>query len=314
MDGKNKDMKDRVIKKMKKKILILGGSGFIGTKLVEKLQSNPQYEILSTYHTHLPQIKNTRWIKLDLNNLQQLRETLDDASADIIINLVTYSVGASHVDACEKNPKECSFVNISPTTVIAAYCHKNPPVKYIFFSSSQVFSGNKGRHSEKEIPHPQNRYGQTKLQAERIITKLPNSVIVRPCVVFGIPLEFQHGNIFNHIYKSLRQGKEFTAYTDMIRSPCYVQDVVNLVEKIIAKDARGIFHVPSAATSIHDFAKEIVAFFHLNPVLLKAASAIKEPAYRTRNTSLDSVYTQKKISLKPTPWKKAFAEMREMLR
>ncbi len=295
---------------MGKKILILGGSGFIGTKLVQAL--GKKYEVISTYHTHLPQIQNSKWIKLDINNSRQLQTILTANSPDIIINLVTYSRGTSHVDACEKNPKECSCINISPTTIIAAYCHKNPSVKYIFFSSSQVFNGNK-KHPENEIPKPQNVYGHTKLQAERTIVKLSNYAILRPCVVYGIPLAFQHGNIFNTICRNLKEGKEFTAYTDMIRSPCYVHDVVALAEKIIAKDAQGIFHVPSAAASIHDFAKEIVTFFHLNPALLKTASAIKEPAYRARNTSLDSAHTQKQLSLKPTPWKKAFAEMQEML-
>ena len=295
-----------------KKILILGGSGFIGTKIVERLQSNPQYEIFSTYHTHLPQIKKSRWIKLDMNNLQQLRDTLEKASADIIINLVTYSRGASHVDACEKNKAECVFINTSPTKVIAAYCQKHPSIKYIFFSSSQVFSGDE-KHKESDIPHPKNLYGHTKHQAENIITKLSNYAIIRPCVVFGMPLPFQHGNIFNHIYKILRQGKEFTAYTDMIRSPCYVQDVVELVEIIIVKDAHGIFHVPSEATSMYGFAKAMVDFFRLRVKLLKSGSAKNEPPYRTRNTSLDSTSTQKKLSLKPTPWKEAFAEMQEML-
>jgi len=298
--------------KMKKKILILGGSGFIGTKIVEKLQLNPHYTITSTYHTHLPQIRNSRWIKLDMNNLQQLRDTLERASADTIINLVTYSKGTSHVDACEKDKAECSFVNISPTKIIAAHCQRNPSVKYIFFSSSQVFSGDT-KHTENGLPEPKNVYGQTKLHAESIITKLSNYAIVRPCVVFGIPLPFQHGNIFNHIYRSFRRGKEFTAYTDMIRSPCYVQDVVKLVEEIIKQDATGIFHVPSETASINEFAKEIVSFFKFNAKLLQPGSAKNEPACRARNTSLDSAYTQKKLSLRPTPWKKAFAQMQEML-
>ncbi|HLC71697.1 MAG TPA: sugar nucleotide-binding protein [Candidatus Nanoarchaeia archaeon] len=295
-----------------KKILILGGSGFIGTKIVERLQSTSRYEITSTYHHHLPKIKSSRWIKLDLYDLQQLQEILTTNSPDIIINLVTYSPSTSHVDACEKNPVQCSFINTSPTTIIAAYCHKNPKVKYIFFSSSQVFSGNK-RHQENEIPQPKNRYGQTKRRAENIIVKLPNYAIVRPCVVYGIPLPFQHGNIFNHMYKTIRQGKEFTAYTDMIRSPCYVQDVVKLVEKIISQDARGIFHVPSESTSIYEFAKAITTFFKLDARYLTLGSAAKEPPYRVRNTSLDSTYTQKKLLLEPTPWNKAFAQMQEEL-
>lgn len=294
---------------MTTKILILGGSGFIGAKIVEKLRSNSKYELISTYHTHLPQIQNSKWMKLDINELQQLQDILTTHSPNIIINLVTYAKGTSHVDACEKNKKECSFINTSPTKVIAAYCRKHPKVKYIFFSSSQVFSTPKP-HREKDPLSPNNVYGHTKAQAEKIITTLINYAIIRPCVVYGIPLPYQHKNIFNHIYKSLQQGKEFMAYTDMIRSPCYVHDVVQVVEKIIKQDAKGIFHVPSVPSSIYDFATKIVLFFHLNPVLLKAASATKEPAHRTRNTALDSRYTQQKLSLKPTPWKKAFAQMK----
>lgn len=296
-----------------KKILILGGSGFIGTKLVERLQSNPGYEIISTYHAHLPHLRHSRWIKLDINDRQQLQEMLSRISPDIIINLITYAQGSSHVEACQKNPKKCSLVNVSPTRIIAAYCHKKKRVKYIFVSSSQVFS-RKGKHTEHDLPLPWNEYGRTKLQAENIIARLPNYAIIRPCVVYGIPLPFQHGNIVTHIYKTIRAGKEFTAYTDMLRSPGYVQDVVRLVEKITLQDARGIFHVPGDSTSIYEFAKAIAAFFNLDARYLKSGSAAKEPTYRTRNTSLDSTFTQKQLSLKPTPWEKAFAEMKVKLK
>ena len=52
---------------MKKKILICGGTGFIGRNLVENLSKNKNYQVFATYNkTNKIKIRNVKWIKGDL--------------------------------------------------------------------------------------------------------------------------------------------------------------------------------------------------------------------------------------------------------
>jgi NAD(P)-dependent dehydrogenase (short-subunit alcohol dehydrogenase family) len=72
------------------KILIIGGSGGIGTALVSLfVASKPEAIIYATYRTHKPRIENNRvhWYQLDATSEQEVRALANGiTSLDILIN------------------------------------------------------------------------------------------------------------------------------------------------------------------------------------------------------------------------------------
>ena len=216
--------------KINQKIIILGAFGFVGFSLLQELSKNKKYNVLGTYHHSTPKknnpSNNQSLIKIDATNEQELLHFLEQNKPAIIINCIAIS----DVEKCEKDPAQCEMINVNPSKTIGSYCQENPAVKYIFLSSGQVFDGNEPKsHDETDTLSPSNEYGKSKMKAENIVKKIKNHVIIRPSNIIGIPQPFQHGNIFNYVYKALNEKKEFKGNIDTIRSPCYIKDLPKMV-------------------------------------------------------------------------------------
>jgi len=297
-----------------KKVLILGASGFIGFHLFQELRKIKSWQILGTSNStpvYTLAGLSTLFPLMDLSFLS-LIGFLKKNKPDIIINCIALS----SVDACELDHLQCSTINLAPTRVLAEYCSSFPQVKYIFFSSSQVFDGKKNNpYTENDPPSPINHYGSCKYEAEKIIyTHLKNFVIIRPSFVYGIPLPWQHGNLFHHIYKALLLGKEFVAYTDMLRNPCFLGDLAPLVEAIIKHDERGIFHAGGEVMSVYDFALEVARIFELNKekIILKEARG-NEVHYKPLHNALSTLRTREQLEISFTPVHTALQKLKENL-
>lgn len=290
-------------------ILILGASGFIGFPILRKLNTSKNWNVIGTYHRHKPE-EEFQFQKLDLLNRKKVSQCLQKIKPDIIV----HCAAMSNVDECQNNPELCFKYNVNPAKTVAQYCSRNPSVKYIFFSSSEVFNGMKGEpYVETDICASLSHYGRYKIAAEKIVQSLENSAIIRPCLVYGIPQEYQHRNIFNHIYNSLREGKTFTAYSDMVRSPTYVEDIPMVVEQIIQKNKRGIFHTGGRAISITNFGLTVAEQLDLDKRLIVAKLSDDEVPYKPRNNVLDTSFTQQELGVKFRSIEQAIQEMRGAL-
>ena len=74
---------------MAEKLLIVGGTGFIGSNLAHKAVENAfKTAVLSlNYPTKDKQIEGVEYLQADITNLDQLRETLSSYKFDYIVNL-----------------------------------------------------------------------------------------------------------------------------------------------------------------------------------------------------------------------------------
>ncbi|PJI09836.1 MULTISPECIES: SDR family NAD(P)-dependent oxidoreductase [Clostridium] len=142
-----------------KKILIIGGTGTIGSKMVtELLKSNPKViRIFSRdeYKQFMMQnaIKDCNKLRFligDVRDYDRVERAMN--GIDIVFNLAAMK----HVPACEYNPTEAIKTNVSGMeNVIKAATYNN--VQCVLFTSS-----------DKAI-NPINAYGATKLLAEKLV-------------------------------------------------------------------------------------------------------------------------------------------------
>ncbi|PIN73331.1 hypothetical protein COV20_03815 [Candidatus Woesearchaeota archaeon CG10_big_fil_rev_8_21_14_0_10_45_16] len=292
------------------KILVLGGSGFVGIPIVRKLQQS--HLLTATYQREIPQEKKCTWVQLDVTKEGTLRSLLNKVEPDLIVNCLAIS----NIDVCEQDHALCNRINVRPTEIIKDYCTLNQQVRYIFFSTSNVFD-NKGSVNsfENDEPNPCNHYGKSKVHCEEIIKTMPHYAIIRPCIIFGIPEKGQHENIFNYIYKGLSTGERFTGFTDFRRSPCYVEDVALLVERIVEMGSEGIFHASGEALTMAEFADKVADFFKFDKsgIRREKSGDTGRDKYRPKNTALNCARTMKELHFTFRPLQASLEDIRRRL-
>lgn len=180
-------------------ILITGGSGFIGTRLVDVLLAeNHNVTIFdkatSTKYPQLVVIGDVR----DKNALIKATQNID----------IIYNLAAEHAD--DVSPLSLyADVNIGGAENVVNAAKINGVKHIIFTSSVAIYGLNRGAPDESMDAQPFNEYGRTKYEAEKIFLAWYNEdqsrslTIVRPSVIFG---ENNRGNVYN-LMKQIESGK-----------------------------------------------------------------------------------------------------------
>ena len=143
------------------KILLIGGSGVIGSYFVKTLLKE-NYDLVYTYYKN--KIISSHAIYLDVQDRLSTIETIKKINPEIVLicNALT------GVDLCEENPLLTDSINVKGTQNIVDGC-KLSNSKLIFISTSAVFDGTKDEYFENDVPNPTGVYGMSKLQGELII-------------------------------------------------------------------------------------------------------------------------------------------------
>lgn len=156
------------------KYLITGGAGYIGSHMVNFLKkTNAEITILDNLSTgHLYNIIDCEFINLDLKDKDKLFKKLYKRKFDGVFHFA----GKSIVSESLIDPKSYYENNIVGTNNLLELIVKNDLNNFIFSSSAAVY-GNTSVDliSEDHTKIPTNPYGESKLQAEKLINKFSNN-------------------------------------------------------------------------------------------------------------------------------------------
>tara|TARA_A100000171_G_C2139709_1_gene153909 strand:- start:600 stop:1562 length:963 start_codon:yes stop_codon:yes gene_type:complete len=218
-----------------KKIVIIGGAGFIGSRLCELLEnrSDLDFFILDKSISNSYQKKSVVKNILDYGGLPHIMK-----DTDIIINLA-----AEHQD----NVKPSSLyyeVNVEGARNVCKAAEENNISKIIFTSSVAIYGLNKPNPDENFPPSPFNDYGKSKYEAEQVYIKWQKKnpverslVIIRPTVVFG---EGNRGNVYN-LLKQIASGKFVRIGNGLNKkSMAYVGNVASFIKYSVNQFGPGI--------------------------------------------------------------------------
>ena len=247
------------------KILITGGSGFVGQHLLAHLFE--KYADLSVVNLDLVPSKyerqNLSTIILDLRDREQL-VNLEEVHFDYCI----------HLAALCKEPgfewEEYFQTNDRGTKNLLEYLEKCKVNKIAFTSTMMVYKAGEHQKKETDLSCPDTAYGISKLLAEREIEKWANKsndrnyFTVRPSVIFG---ENENAN-FTRLYDALKNKRfAYVGRKTTVKSCVYVKEVCNALEYSYQNNIFGTFNFAfegdSEIGTIVDSFKKVFGFRRL---------------------------------------------------
>lgn len=204
---------------------IIGGSGFIGTRLVRRLNGNEKYiiKIIDKNPSRaFPELARLG----DVRSIGQLREAI--AVKSVIINLA-----AEHRD--DVRPISLyDDVNVGGAHNICVAAREKNINTIIFTSSVAVYGFAPIGTDESGKISPFNDYGRTKFEAEQIFKAWQSEaadertlVIIRPTVVFG---EQNRGNVYNLLRQVATRKFLMVGHGENRKSMTYVENIAAFIE------------------------------------------------------------------------------------
>jgi len=213
------------------KILVTGGSGFLGTTLIHKLSSESLHEITGTFfHNSRPGLHY-----LDVTDAESTLSLIEELSPDTIV----HTVALTSPDYCELHPEETYDINHAGA-VNVALAAKEIGARMMYTSTVYVFDGKKGDYSETDEPNPLNIYGESKYRAEQDIMRIvPQWNILRFDRLYGF-----HGFVTPlDIVAKIHMDKPLVVNFDQERHPLYAPDVASVIRQLTLVKENGIFHL-----------------------------------------------------------------------
>ena len=206
---------------LKNSVLVIGGSGFIGSHLVDEL-------IEKKYNVTVLDLKKTKFHNIKAKFVKGSIENPKILSAQIKNNKIVYHLaGISDLNKAYKNALGTAKVNVLSTVRILEYCAKHNTDKFIFASSIYVNSSFGGF------------YKSSKISCETYIEEFSklyglNYRILRYGSIYGPRADLSNG-IYSILYNSLKKKKlVYKGSGNSIRRYIHVKDVAKISVKLLS--------------------------------------------------------------------------------
>jgi len=235
------------------RILVCGGSGFIGTNLIETLLKYKNYKIFNIDKISYCSIpnnfknyknnKNYYFYKLDIKEIKKIQKIIKKNNISVVINLAN----DSHVDKSIEDPYNFILNNIKSNLKFIDFLSnlqikkEGVGVHYIHLSTDEVYGDYKKKpNNENDKLEPNSPYSVSKAAIEIILNSYNKTfgfkyLILRTCNQFG---KFQFPEKFiPTIINSIKNDKKIPLYGDGLnkREWMHVDILSSIIYKIIKK-------------------------------------------------------------------------------
>lgn len=204
---------------MKKRILITGANGFLGSRLSEYFKKLDEYETLDVSHR-----------ELEISDSLAVTAFVKAIRPDYVL----HCAGVSNTATCEKEPKRSEQINVMGTSNMAKACRQTGS-RMIFMSSDQVYNASDSMepNREDEIHRPCTVYGRDKKRAEEaMLTCLHDAVALRLTWMYDFPVEERAGGtgLLGNLMEALREDRKLKLPVHDYRGITYVWEIIKNME------------------------------------------------------------------------------------
>ena len=249
-------------------LLITGGSGYVGSRLIYKLLKETDhnivnYDISLFGDSHLPQNKNFVYCKEDITDPKKFEEAIVKNNVDTVLHLACISNDPTY----ELNSELSKKINYDCFEELVKVSKTNRVKKFIYASTCSVYgiSDNPNVVETNELK-PITDYNKYKALCEPILQKYLDDefkgIIIRPATVcgfsekmrFDLTVNILTNYAYNKGYIRVFGGKQS-------RPNCHIDDMCDLYKKIINEDITKfngeIFNVGTENLKILEVAEKV---------------------------------------------------------
>lgn len=242
---------------MMDRILVTGGSGFIGTNIIEDFIQKG-YEVLNV-DWNKPKIseRESIWRNVDIVDFNKLKDTITEFNPNYILHL------AARTDLDGKNLEDYNQ-NIVGVENILRVVKELPNIKKIIITSSKFVTTNGYKIKDQFDYCPHTVYGMSKVETEKIVwNNKPECdwCIIRPTSIWGPWFGVPYRNFFDLVMKRMyfHIGK-----TKCYKTYGYIGNSIYQIESLLFTKTENVdnkvFYIgDEPAYEINEWADEIAA-------------------------------------------------------
>jgi len=242
----------------KKRILILGGSGFVGNAIYRELCS--YFDTYGTYFSNRSFTSNKQFLRYDLEE-DDIYEVLDKIRPNIIIS----SLRGNFDSQVQAHQHLMEYLSRSKA-------------KLYFISSANVFDAyTKFPSYENDKTLSESVFGRFKIKIENMVMRQPKgkAAILRVPMVFG-----NSSPRVREIKALLDQNEPIEVFPNLIINVTNDDRLTQQIHYLINRDRTGIFHLGSVDLIQHEeFIKELIQRMGNYHPILKRVYTTNEDRY-----------------------------------
>ena len=258
------------------KILVLGASGMLGSRLVPYLIDQGR-EVLVAGRNH------ASGRKIDLQDEAATLAVVLSISPDVVLNLV----GMTDVERCESHPKEAWQANVRSAENIAN-ASSAIGVHLVHLSTDQVYDSSPACAEANACPG--NHYAITKYAGE--LAALSAGASVLRTNFFGISPHATRRSLTDWIFAALKARRPIKVFDDVHFSPLDMGTLCRMINKVTENRHAGVFNLGSHdGMSKADFAFAFADALALPSTYFSRVSARQSgllKTWRPENMRMDS--------------------------
>lgn len=267
------------------RVLIIGGSGYIGKHLLALLK-NYGSEVWSTFLKH-PEFMQPHSKPLDVKHPEEVGKLLRELAPQVIFHL-----------ACDMGDLEGSVVQ-GTKNLLDAWAGLGRKGRLFYISTDMVFDGEHPPYREEDPPEPLTPYGEAKLKAEAAALEA-GAHVLRISLVYGLnPPDPRTESL----KKGLRTGTfDYPYFEDEMRSAVFVEDLCLAMVQLalIEKSIPPVLHIAGPESlSRYSLACLLAIAMGFDPGAVPKAALAQSGVTRPRDLTLGVSLVSKILGWSP---------------